>query len=254
MLDDAAQIDRAGSVVADALGENLESLVLYGSAVAGGLRPDSDLDLLAVTHRELSELERDAVVGGLLTISGRRASTGPSRPIELTVIRRADADAPLVQLQYGEWLREDAEAGRLRGPHIDPDAVLLIAMARQHGRSLVGADPARVLPDTPVESLHAAIAASLPALLLDLPGDERNVVLTLARMLLTARTGHLAPKDEAAELVAGSLPADEALMLRLAAASYRGEAEADPQSTDPTLRRFVERAAAEIRTASDAHR
>ena len=47
-------------------------LYLYGSAVAGGLRPDSDLDLLVVTDRSLRPEEKARVVEGLLPISGSR--------------------------------------------------------------------------------------------------------------------------------------------------------------------------------------
>ena len=43
---------------------------LYGSATTGGLRHDSDIDLLVVTRRSLTGGERAALVSVLLTHSG----------------------------------------------------------------------------------------------------------------------------------------------------------------------------------------
>ncbi len=48
----------AGEVLAlvrRALGEELIAAYVYGSAVAGGLRPSSDLDILAVTSRPIGQ-------------------------------------------------------------------------------------------------------------------------------------------------------------------------------------------------------
>ncbi|WP_197711199.1 nucleotidyltransferase domain-containing protein [Azospirillum brasilense] len=47
----------AAAVVRDILGDAASAAYLYGSAVAGGLRPNSDLDILVVTDRSLSDEE-----------------------------------------------------------------------------------------------------------------------------------------------------------------------------------------------------
>jgi predicted nucleotidyltransferase len=49
---------------------------LYGSALAGGLRPRSDLDVLVLVRRELTIEAKRRLAEGLLAISGR----GP-RPV-----------------------------------------------------------------------------------------------------------------------------------------------------------------------------
>jgi streptomycin 3"-adenylyltransferase len=200
---------------------------LHGSATAGGLRPDSDVDLLSVTTRPLSAHERDALVGVLHTWSGRRATNGPGRPIELASVVRSDVvpwrTPPTLDLLYGEWLRE---AGP-EGPGPAPDLVVLLAAARESAVPLVGPALAEVVPEVPVEDLLDAVRACLPPLLEDLVGDERNVLLTLARMVVTVRTGRVVPKDVAAEEVAGLCTPATQDALRTAAAAYRGDAEGD---------------------------
>jgi predicted nucleotidyltransferase len=66
--------DQVAAVIAliDAtLAPALIGAYLYGSAVDGGLQDDSDLDLLAVVERRLTDAERHAIVDGLLPLSGR---------------------------------------------------------------------------------------------------------------------------------------------------------------------------------------
>ena len=48
---DAAQLARVVDLTGDVLGAELAAAYLLGSAVLGGLRPDSDLDVLALTRR-----------------------------------------------------------------------------------------------------------------------------------------------------------------------------------------------------------
>ncbi|WJL94961.1 DUF4111 domain-containing protein [Microbacterium sp. ET2] len=251
METDSERVERLAEVIAEALERTLVSLILYGSAVSGGLRPDSDIDLLAVVSHALDPSQRERLVDGLLRTSGRRAFDGPARPVELTVIvtdhmREAE---PVVQFQYGEWLRDDATAGRLAGPHVDHDVILLMAMARDSGHALRGVAPEDCLPEPSRGAVRAAITATLPALLGDLTGDERNVILTLARMLVTVREGRFVPKDAAAERIARAAPEEQNEMLRIAAAAYRGEVDDDWTSLQMAMRAFVADAASEIAAA-----
>src|SRR5215212_5707622 len=76
-------------VLDDDLG-GVVGLYLYGSAVDGGLRPQSDLDLLLLTQRSLRQEEREALLDFFVTWSGSRAISGPGRPIELTSLVHGD--------------------------------------------------------------------------------------------------------------------------------------------------------------------
>lgn len=200
-------------------------LYLTGSSVAGGLRPDSDVDLLLVTARSLTAPERTALEL-LLRHSGRRATVRPGRPVELVSLVLGDVSPwryPAVRdFLYGEWLREDHEAGRSPERQPDPNLPVLVTQART-AVSLVGPDPASLLPEVPVADLRRGVRDGLPDLVADVYGDERNVLLTLARMLVTVRTGRIASKDDAALEVAEQLPPTEGQLVTTAARAYRGE-------------------------------
>ncbi|MFC4785451.1 aminoglycoside adenylyltransferase domain-containing protein [Nocardioides sp. MAHUQ-72] len=206
-------------------------LYLYGSSVAGGLRPDSDLDLLLVTERPLGHDERAGLLDLLLQFSGRRATVEPGRPVELTSVVRDDLDPwtypPRCDFLYGEWLRAVFVAGRVPEPHARADLAVLLTTLAQHAQVLRGPSPGDLLPAVPVGDLCRALHDSLPSLLDNLAGDERNVLLTLARMVVTLESGEIVSKDEAARRIRDGLPEEHHAVLSLAAAGYVGEREDD---------------------------
>ena len=218
-------------LVQQALQDNVVGAYLHGSAVLGGLRPDSDLDLLVVVRRSLAQPERLALLDGLLDISGRRARRVPGRPVELTVVVYAEVNPwrypPPVDFQYGEWLRTDYEKGSIPAPRPEPDLAVLITMATRGHAALQGPPPASVLPSIPLEDLKAAIAAGVPDLLEEVHSDTRNVLLTLARVWTTMATGAVMAKDAAAEWVLVGLPPELQPAMALARDAYRGDARDD---------------------------
>src|SRR5262249_23242332 len=74
------------SAVHDALGGDPLGLYLFGSATLGGLRPASDLDLLAVLERPMTRMQKGVLARGLLAISGRPLGTKRGRPVEVTSV------------------------------------------------------------------------------------------------------------------------------------------------------------------------
>lgn len=212
---------------------NVVGVYLYGSAgTASGLRPDSDIDLLVLTRRSLTAPERAALVSLLLDISGwhghaeRFPEAAHRRPIELTGIVLDDihplTDTPRRDVQYGEWLREDFVNGRLPQPTDDPDTVVLLATAHSAHRVLRGPAFGDVVAPVPPELLRNAVLAVIPDVLEGIEGDERNALLTLARILVTLDTGRIVSKDAAAETVARTLTATERDLLERARAGYLG--------------------------------
>ncbi|MET9293638.1 aminoglycoside adenylyltransferase family protein [Streptomyces sp. NPDC003077] len=274
--DEAAKVV---DVVRRVLGDGVVGAYLHGSSVVGGLRPDSDLDVLVAVRHGVTGADRRRLVDGLLEVSGRHGedvsedvrggvsegvsegvskdvlggvrgrSRGP-RPVEVTVVVRDDVVPwrfpPVSDLVYGEWLREEFEAGKVPAPGPDPDLAILLAGVREHGRTLVGPPARELFAPVPDEDVRRAIADSLPDLLHGLRGDDRNVVLTLARMWVTLSTGEIVPKDVAARWVRDRLPAEHRPVLDLARDAYVGERADDWSGLVEDVDAFAEFAAAMI--------
>jgi streptomycin 3"-adenylyltransferase len=220
------QLDALRALVTGVLGDAVLGAYLHGSTGTGRLQPTSDTDVLVVTSRPMTPDERRRLVGGILPLSGRRAVDGPARPVELTVVVRDDVVPwrvpPVEDFLYGEWERDAYEAGRLPERRANADLAPLLAMTLAADRPLVGPPPAALLDPVPPDDLARAVMAGIPGLLADLDHDTRNVLLTLARILVTVDTGRLVAKDEAAEYALARLPAGNHAVLRRALESYRG--------------------------------
>jgi streptomycin 3"-adenylyltransferase len=240
--------------VSDYFDSNRDALVglyLYGSSIAGGLQHESDIDVLAVTRRSLSTPERVEITDLLLRFSGRRATVDPGRPVELTSVVHSELSPwrypPLCDYQYGEWLREDITAGHLPAPHPDPDLAILISSARPGSKPLRGPGLDEITDPVPAADLRLAIHDSVQPLLGDLDGDERNVLLTLARMIVTLVTGEIVSKDDAARRVMSGLPPSSRRLLGLARQGYLGEIADDWTDNRDQTRETAERLAAHVR-------
>jgi streptomycin 3"-adenylyltransferase len=61
----------------------------HGSAVLGGVQPTSDVDILVITGRLATLVEKRQLVGGMMTISAPFPPPGPERCVEVTVVAQA---------------------------------------------------------------------------------------------------------------------------------------------------------------------
>ncbi|MCH0572179.1 DUF4111 domain-containing protein [Streptomyces sp. MUM 136J] len=201
------QVQEIVGLVGGVLRQDALGIYLHGSAVLGGLRPASDVDVLVVSRRRMDERDRRALLGGLLQISGSR---NRARPVELTVAVQSEVRPwrypPTCDFLYGEWLRAEYEAGEVPQPEPMPDLALLITMALTGDRPLTGPPPAQVLDPVPHTDLVRACVTGIPGLLDGLDGDTRNVLLTFARVWTTLATGRIMSKDAAADWVLAQLP------------------------------------------------
>lgn len=226
------QIQAAMAAMGDIFEDALRAVYLHGSAVAGGLRPQSDIDLLAVVEHAMSDGQRQELTAKLLEISGRHPPLpGGRRCVELMVFLVSDLRTPHYPTRsefiYGEWLRDVFEAGGRAMPARNPENTLLLAQARRRAHTLFGPDAAQLLSEMSAERIRRAMRDLLPALLQSLRGDERNVLLTLARMWRTAVSGEFVAKDAAAAWAAPQMPGREAETLALARDGYLGVTDDD---------------------------
>lgn len=244
------QLRAVVELVGDVLGPEAIGSYLHGSAVRSGLRPASDLDLLVVVRRSLDGRQRRTLLDGLLMLSGCSAG---ARPIELAVVVQSEVRPwrfpPTCDFLYGEWLRQDFEAGAVPGPQRMPDLALLVTMVLAGDHPLAGPPPARVLDPVPHADVVSASVASIPGLLGELDEDTRNVVLTLARIWTTLATGEIRSKDAAAEWALAHLPPEHRRVLGHARTLYLHShytEERWPDAVRARVRPDVERMLAEI--------
>jgi streptomycin 3"-adenylyltransferase len=210
-------------VVRDVLGSDLIGAYLHGSAVLGGLRPNSDLDVLAVSRRPTTDAEKRTLIERLTRISRRGDRTRRSVNLELVVqdTVRPWRYPPPMDLQYGDWFGADFDRGELtpwRSP--EPDLALVISAVLTADRPILGPPPGEVLDPVPADDVRRAMLDGIPALLGDLDGDEANVTLTFARIWVTLETDRIVPKDVAADRALERVPAEHRPVLERARTIY----------------------------------
>lgn len=245
------QIDRIVSLVRDVLGEDAVGAYLHGSAVLGGLRPDSDIDVLVVSRRATAPEEKGVLINRLLAMSGRGDPSGNARSIELTIVVESETRPwrypPHVDFQYGDWWRSEFKRGELTPwSNPCPDLAPLIAMVLHGNAPVFGPAPAEVFDPVPQEDIIHAILEGIPGLLEDLDSDTRNVVLTFARIWMTVATGVIHSKDAAADWALARLPEEHRPVLARARANYLGEQEERWDDLLPRVRPHVDHVVREI--------
>ncbi|MEV5882668.1 aminoglycoside adenylyltransferase family protein [Streptomyces sp. NPDC052020] len=207
------------------LGGNVLGAYLHGSATLGGLRPHSDVDVLAVVRDRTTYAQRRDLTRQLMDVSGGAGQ----RPVELIVVVEGEVrpwrHPPVREYLYGEWLRDGFERGLVPGPEPDPDLAPLLTMVLRADAPLYGPPPAELLDPVPHDDLRRAIVAGVPELMRELGPDTRNVLLTLARIWSTLATGEIRSKDAAAGWALARTPARHRPVLARARAVYLGEAE-----------------------------
>lgn len=247
-----AQLARVQTIVKRHLEPTLLAIHLYGSALSGGLKPYSDLDLLVTVSTPLGEERRRTFAHALLNVSappivsataGGYGLSGKSgapdqapngregdalRSVEVTVVLHQDVVPwrypPRREFQFGEWLRSDIEKGHIEPPTCDIDLAVLFCQARQHSVALIGPPAGELFEPVPQSDFFTALGDTLklwnePS---DWAGDERNVVLTLARIWYSAETGQIVAKDAAAQWASRRLPEAFRQIVLEARAAYLG--------------------------------
>ena len=201
---------------AELFGDRLVAVILHGSLVLGDYSPaSSDVDLLAIVERSLTDDELAALVELVLARRGEAAG------IDLRVVTRAVAgkptESPAMELYVG--VHNDHEPEQLRRIDGERDLVAELSMVRADGRSLVGPDPTAVVAAMPVEWVIAYGDQVLERWqqLTDDAEHAALMVLTACRIWRFAVEGVHCSKTEAARwalLQDPVLPAVEAALRR----------------------------------------
>ena len=239
------QVNAASALIRQLFEENLVAIHLYGSAVDSGLKPLSDIDLLVTIREPMDARLRETVMRELLTISAPPGASERYRALEVTVVVYSLIVPwqfpPVREMQFGEWLREEIGAGVFEPALADADLAILLTQARRASVPLFG-EPADIffnaIPTNDVLKTfrHTLEQWQEPA---DLEGDERNIILALARIWYSVVTGDIVAKDEAASWLMPKLPVEHADTLQAACAEYLGVAKTNWAESMPSVQRFV---------------
>jgi predicted nucleotidyltransferase len=246
-----AQIELLVKGLQDVLRQDLLGVYLHGSAVLGGLRPRSDIDVLAVSARRTTSDEKRRLVELLLALSVR-GSIGPPRPIELDVVVQSEIRPwrypPPFDFHFDELLRKEFETGELE-PWPAPtnqDLASAMTMALLGETALFGPPPAEMFDPVPRRDYIHAILRDTATVDQYLPWDTRNVVLTLPRIWSAMATDLVHSKDSAAAWALPRLPKEHRPVLERALAIYRGGPE-EPWDDDlPRVRAYADYVVSEI--------
>jgi hypothetical protein len=231
------------------LGDNLTGVYLRGSLVTGDLDPaTSDIDLLAVTERPVSEWE---FVGlGELHDRLAKAQNPYAREVEIayidrTALRRFQPGLRHPTLGRGETLAWTE--------HRD-NWILERWVVRERGVALLGPDPRTLIDPVSAEALRAAVRTRLrdwsdwadapddPAWL-ERRGAQAYTVETICRALHTLATGTLESKPRAVAWAIEALPAPWRNLVQRVRIGRTDDA-CDPAPV-PDVLRFVKWAASE---------
>ncbi|HHN8364636.1 TPA: nucleotidyltransferase domain-containing protein [Morganella morganii] len=105
-----SQVAAATGILKNHLTETLNSLHLYGSALQGGLKPLSDIDLLVTVTAPLTDEVRAGLMTEILSVSAWPGTDPALRALEITVLNLSEVKPwrypALRELQFGEWLRQ----------------------------------------------------------------------------------------------------------------------------------------------------
>ncbi|MEB2418075.1 aminoglycoside adenylyltransferase family protein [Citrobacter sp. R-1.5.2] len=239
------QVNAARVLIARIIEGNLVAIHLYGSAVEGGLKPQSDIDLLVTIRQPLDMQQRKELMQGFLEISAPPGSADSYRALEVTIVVYSQLVPwrfpPSREMQFGEWLRDDIGAGIYEPAQPDPDLTILLTQARQCSISVFGECAETLFHAIPARDVLQTFRHILelwrePA---DLQGDERNIILTLARIWYSVVTGNIVAKETAASWLIPQLPAEHAAMLQAARSEYLGLTTVDWTESMPSVERFV---------------
>lgn len=201
-------LEKLTAAMSAAIGDDLLSLTVHGSYVAGDFEPNrSDLDLLAVLDTEPNQ----AMLERLRPLHERIAVEHPpwADRIEVdylsleTLRTLAERPGPMIRISPGEPLHL-FEATR--------HYLINIVSARQDGQTLRGLDVPSLVPFVPKDSLFAVIrehVANWPTWVQgarERPGAQAYAVLTLCRALHLLEVGHQTSKRQAGAWGTARLP------------------------------------------------
>lgn len=225
---------------------HVKAIYLYGSAVDGGLKEKSDIDLLVITNEIPDERTRNSFLESSLNISSPPGINPNRRALEITVLAYPEIATWLFplkrEIQFGEWLRRDIEKGVFERPSSDYDLTIILTKVRENSISLYGLEAKELFRPVPQDDFVKALihTLSLWKIKNDWIGDERNILLTLARIMYSIETGLITSKDAAATWLLNKIPKEYHETLLKARDGYLGTVQDTWEKSQDETKAFIE--------------
>jgi predicted nucleotidyltransferase len=209
----APQVDLLLAALRDVLGDDLVGAYVHGSAVLGGMPPGSDLDVIAVSARRMTDDEKQRLASRLADVSKKPL------PLDFDLLVQSEIRPwrypPPFDFHYSEWWPG------MRDRDTNADLAVLISTLLAGGATpLHGPSPAAIFDPVPEEDFRRTTRAAADEVVRNLEGDTRNVILTLARIWTSLETGEILRKDRAATWVLERLPDEHKPVLERARSLY----------------------------------
>lgn len=211
-LFDTEQLTNACNVIVGHLGNSVLAIHLYGSALEGGLKPCSDIDLFVTVKSAIDDALRRKLMEAFLHCSAYPGTKTDMRALEVTVVNYYDVVPwrypARRELQFGEWLREDILKGVFEPAQEDIDLTILLRKLSLASIPLIGKVASEIFEPIPEHDFKQALYSTLSLWQSesDWQGDERNIILTIARIWYSIQTGQIVSKEEAATWLIERIP------------------------------------------------
>ncbi len=214
------------------LKENLTGIYLHGSAVMGCYNPDkSDLDLLIVVNRPLSDAEKRKFMDMVIQYD----SMAPGKGIEMSVILKNVCD-PFVyptpfelhfSRMHADWYRKDPDdyVRNMNGTDKDLAAHIMILINR--GKCLYGAPVNEVFSEVPANNYLDSIIGDIECAADEIADNTMYLTLNLCRVLAYKEDGLVLSKKEGGEWGLSNLPKEYHKLISDALNEYSGDAKTD---------------------------
>lgn len=189
------------AITRETMGEALTGVYLHGSLAMHCFNPDkSDIDLLLVIEKEISDAVKMEFMKHVLQLNGQ----GPAKGLELSVVRREFLNpfaypTPFelhFSLQHQNWFLENPEDYVKGMKGVDKDLAAHVTMINQYGITLFGEPIGAVFAPVPKE-------AYVDSILLDVERAKENILdqpvymtLNLCRVLAFLKDGLYLSKRE----------------------------------------------------------
>ncbi len=176
------------------IGDDLLAAYLHGSAAMEAFQYErSDIDMLAISNRELTDEERLALVDLLMDPEMPCPGTG----LEFSLVTDESLDVASKSPAFEIHVTTDPADRKFidgRGHAGDPDLILHYAMCAARGRAVFGPPPEEILPVVPREWVLEAMIDELDWAIEN--AEAHYAILNACRALQYAETGELVSKLE----------------------------------------------------------